>query len=268
MEALQRELLMIKVRWGPEIKFAKAVGSSPWPIVVLKTVSRPLGVEAERFDVPEFTVKLVIAQPQAEPSNVSAEVSTNLPPNLIARMNTVITRQWHAALAQTGRQGWLLEPLLAWCESRFIQLIQLAPACLEAYDGVSLSGITMRKFALVFPVETKEPVAEDEQEETEEERQKREEADAYWEQKALERAQAEEAAKEREAAERRREHELGLSLPKPKLVSQKERDEAYDAKHHTQGQRLRKTGPRRVKFDPEAKAKAEKEREKVKLAGK
>lgn len=265
MESLQRELLAIKIRWGAEVKFAKAAGANPWPIVVLKTIPRPLGLEAERFDVTEFTVKLSIAKPQSEANNVSVEIPTTLPPDLLKRMSTLITKQWHVALSQPGRTGWLLEPLLAWCDSRFLQLIQLMPACLEAYDGVSASGITMRKFALVFPAEAKE---DEVKEETEEERIKREEAAAYWEQKAIERAQEEEEARERDAAEKRREHELGLALPKAKQLSQKERDEAYEAKHHTQGQRLRKTGPKKTKFDPEAKAKAEKEREKAKLAGK
>jgi hypothetical protein len=265
MESLQRELLAIKVRWGTEVKFAKAAGASPWPIVVLKTIPRPLGLDAERFDVTEFTVKLCIAKPHPEASNVSVEIPSLLPPDLLKRMVTLITRQWHAALLQPNRIGWLLEPLLAWCALRFIQLIQLMPVCLEAYDGVSSSGITMRKFALVFPVEAKE---EEVREETEEERIKREEAAAYWEQKALEKALEEEEAREREAVEKRREHELGLSLPKPKQLSKKDQDEAYEAKHHTQGQRLRKTGPKKVKFDPDAKAKAEKEREKAKLAAK
>jgi len=265
MESLQRELLAIKVRWGTEVKFAKAVGANPWPLVVLKTIPRPLELDAERFDVTEFTVKLCIAKPQPEANNVSIEVPSLLPPDLLKRMTTLITRQWHVALSQPGRTGWLLEPLLAWCDARFIQLVQLMPACLEAYDGVSSSGITMRKFALVFPVEAKE---EEVREETEEERIKREEAAAYWEQKAIEKAQEEEEARERDAAEKRREHELGLSLPKPKQLSQKDRDEAYEAKHHTQGQRLRKTGPKKVKFDPDAKVKAEKEREKAKLSAK
>jgi len=265
MESLQRELLAIKVRWGVDIKFARAVGASPWPIAVLKTISRPIGLDAERFEVTDFTVKLVISAPQPDTRNVSAEISSLLPPDLLARMATVITRQWHLALAQPNRTDWLLEPLLAWCDSRFIQLIQLMPACLEAYDGVSSSGITMRKFALVYPAAKRE---EAEEEETEEERQKREEAAAYWEEKAREKAEAEEAAKEREALEKRREHELGLALPKPKVLSQKERDGAYEAKHHTQGQRLRKTASKKTKFDPEAKAKLEKEREKAKLAAK
>lgn len=232
---------------------------------MLKTISRPLGLDAERFDVTDFTVKLIITAPQPDSRYVSAEISSLLPPDLLKRMAVVITRQWQLALAQPNRAGWLLEPLLAWCDSRFIQLIQLMPACLEAYDGVSSSGITMRKFALVFPAEKQEV---EEQEETEEEKQKREEAAAYWEEKAREKAEAEEEAKEREALERRREHELGLSLPKPKQLSQKERNEAYEAKHHTQGQRLRKTASKKTKFDPEAKAKAEKEREKAKLAAK
>ena len=59
-----------------------------------------------------------------------------------------VDAQWRSELKARGLgKGWLLEKMLSWCESKFGDLLNLEPACLDMYMGDDDNGMTIRRFA-------------------------------------------------------------------------------------------------------------------------
>jgi hypothetical protein len=184
---------------------------------------------------------------------VRVVIESDLPPQLTSVMVQCIETQWRRAMEASKGDRWLLEKMFAWVEARYVPLIQLAPACLEEYFIESASGLSQRRFMVVFPKQDEEDeLSEDEKERrAEEEKERKAAAARFWAEKAeRDQLKALEAA-EAEAEEKRRLHESGEALPRAKVISQKERDAAYKEKHDKQGKRMAKAGPRRRKFEGE-----------------
>mmetsp|Transcript_18592 Transcript_18592/g.37874 ORF Transcript_18592/g.37874 Transcript_18592/m.37874 type:complete len:283 (+) Transcript_18592:3-851(+) len=263
-KALQAEVMAVKQKWGDEIKLSKAKDGprAPLPISIQRSIETP--ADAAAYDIVELKVKLwldsldVSGEPpvRVEVDPVSVTVA------LASKIAERVGAQWQSELQARGLgKGWLLEKMLSWCESKFVELINLEPACLDMYMGEDANGMTMRRFALVEKTDesaaTEPAVGEpDDASSSDEASEESEDDDVRKERERLERInlKAEAEADRLWREERRREFEaLGEDAKRPTAVSKKEQQAAIKAKQDKrQGVRTAKTGSKANKFDAEA----------------
>ena len=149
-KALQAEVVAVKQKWGDEIKLSKTKDgpTAPLPISLQRTIPAP--EDAAAYDVSEYKVKLWLdsLDVSGEPL-VRVEVDpADLVPSLARKMEERVGAQWRSELKARGLgKGWLLEKMFSWCESKFVELLNLEPACLDMYMGEDLNGMTIRRFA-------------------------------------------------------------------------------------------------------------------------
>ena len=258
---LQAEVMAVKQRWPDDIKLTKAKSDAPkapLPIAIQRTIVTP--ADASAWDVTELKIKLWIDDLDSSTLPVRVEVDpTDLPSVLVAKMSERILEQWRTELrARGGGNGWLLEKVLGWCESKFVDLLSLDPRGLDMYQGSDENGMTIRRYGLQDPPPEVAPAAAEEEEESEEEEEESDEdedPEVRKERERLERIRikAEEEADRLWREERRKEaEELGEDY-KEKVVSKKEQQAAIKAKQEKrQGVRTRKEGAKHNKFDAEA----------------
>ena len=169
-KALQTEVMGVKTRWADAIKLSKAkpdAPNAPLPIGVQRTIERP--DDAYAYDVEELKVRLCINALDSTTLPVHVEVTASVPTTLSDKMNGHIEKRWKAELQARGAgKGWLLEKILAWCESAYVELVTLEPTFVEMYEGCDDNGMTIRRYAITEPPEPKEESSE-ESEESEEE---------------------------------------------------------------------------------------------------
>ena len=150
-KALQAEVVAVKQKWGDEIKLSKTKDgpTAPLPISLQRTIPAP--EDAAAYDVSEYKVKLWLdsLDVSGEPL-VRVEVDpADLVPSLARKMEERVGAQWRSELKARGLgKGWLLEKMFSWCESKFVELLNLDPKCLDMYMGEDLNGMTIRRFAL------------------------------------------------------------------------------------------------------------------------
>ena len=159
-KALQVEVMAVKQKWGDEIKLSKTKDgpTAPLPISLQRTIPAP--DDASAYDVSEYKVKLWLdsLDVSGEPL-VRVEVDpADLVPSLARKMEERVGAQWRSELKARGLgKGWLLEKMFSWCESKFVELLNLDPACLDMYMGVDVNGMTIRRFALTATTTTAQP---------------------------------------------------------------------------------------------------------------
>ena len=156
-KALQQEVLAAKSRWGGAIKLSKAPAgtpTAPLPIGVERTIARPASAEA--FDVDDLRVRLLIDGPSASAECVRVEVSGDaLPAQLQAAAAARVAELWGGILtkyslaAPAAGGPFAIERVLAWCETKYTELLNLLPELVEGYDGVNEVGVTIRRYCLV-----------------------------------------------------------------------------------------------------------------------
>ena len=150
-KALQVEVMAVKQKWGDEIKLSKTKDgpTAPLPISLQRTIPAP--DDAAAYDVSEYKVKLWLdsLDVSGEPL-VRIEVDpADLVPSLARKIEERVGAQWRSELKARGLgKGWLLEKMFSWCESKFVELLNLDPACLDMYMGVDVNGMTIRRFSL------------------------------------------------------------------------------------------------------------------------
>ena len=150
-KVLQAEVVAVKQKWGDEIKLSKTKDglTAPLPISLQRTIPAP--EDAAAYDVSEYKVKLWLdsLDVSGEPL-VRVEVDpADLVPSLARKMEERVGAQWRSELKARGLgKGWLLEKMFSWCESKFVELLNLDPKCLDMYMGEDLNGMTIRRFAL------------------------------------------------------------------------------------------------------------------------
>ena len=150
-KALQAEVVAVKQKWGDEIKLSKTKDgpTAPLPISLQRTIPAP--EDAAAYDVSEYKVKLWLdsLDVSGEPL-VRVEVDpADLVPSLARKIEERVGAQWRSELKARGLgKGWLLEKMFSWCESKFVELLNLDPKCLDMYMGEDLNGMTIRRFAL------------------------------------------------------------------------------------------------------------------------
>lgn len=264
-KALQTEVMAVKQKWGDAIKLSKTKDgpTAPLPISLQRTIQAP--EDASAYDVAEYKVKLWLdsLDVSGEPL-VRVEIDpADLVPSLASKMEERVGAQWRSELKARGLgKGWLLEKMFSWCESKFVELLNLEPACLDMYMGDDANGMTIRRFALVEKVNEAEAaaaaaaaaVAAAEEEEGESEGEDEDPA-VRKERERLERIRIkaeEEADRVWREARRKEFEELGEDQrPKPmagkqQIVTRKEK----------QGHRTAKTGSKANKPSEESKQKA------------
>ena len=137
-KALQTEVMAVKQKWGDAIKLSKTKDgpTAPLPISLQRTIQAP--EDASAYDVAEYKVKLWLdsLDVSGEPL-VRVEIDpADLVPSLASKMEERVGAQWRSELKARGLgKGWLLEKMFSWCESKFVELLNLEPACLDMYMG-------------------------------------------------------------------------------------------------------------------------------------
>lgn len=268
-KSLQEEVLSAKKRWGDAVKLSKAPASSPTaplPISVARTIPRPAA--AEMFDVAELTVRLLVDGPAAAPGCLRVEVrGDSYPPVLLEAMAARVLSLWEGILTKyeiappAAGGPFAVERILAWCETKFVDLLNLDPTLIETYEGVNALGMTIRRFTLAEPKPTAEGKSEGSSERESEKKESDEssdgESDVEAERLMRIKLKAELEADRVYREERRKEHEeehgggqTGHSGggDAGKAPKKKEKETAKEK----QGTRLRKQGAKSSKFDAEA----------------
>lgn len=263
-KALQVEVMAVKTRWGDAVKLSKAKQDSPTyplPIGVLRAVEQPEAAYA--YDVEELKVRLWIEALDQASLPVRVEVAGGVPDQLLKLMNAHIEARWKAELKARGAgNGWMLEKILAWCESAYVELLTLEPRFVEMYQGVDDTGMTIRRYSIALPPEEKaaeeaaaeEQAAEEEEEEKEEKPKTKEELEMMRQLRIKEKA-AEEMEKVYKEQRRKEAEELGAENM-VKKIGKKEQDKLLEEKRATQGKRTAKTGSKANKPAEPEKAKA------------
>ena len=273
-KVLQEEVVAVKKRWGDEVKLVKAAKDAPaypLPLAVARTIPRPDA--AELYDVDDLTVKLWVDSLEArEPVPVRVELSASLPAPLLRKIEKAVDERWRAELRARGSgKGFLLEKLLGWAESAFVELIELEPTFVDPYEACDEEGRTIRRYMITEPPPAPaEPVDVGDDDDSDEESSDDDgddggavdpndidarvknmnlDADAERQMRIKLKAEAEADRLYREA--RRKEAEEMANDNGPKPLSKKELAAQKEAKD-TQGKRLRKAGAKANKFDAEA----------------
>lgn len=267
-KALQVEVMAVKQKWGDEIKLSKTKDgpTAPLPISLQRTI--PVPDDASAYDVSEYKVKLWLdsLDVSGEPL-VRVEVDpTDLVPTLARKMEERVGAQWRSELKARGLgKGWLLEKMFSWCESKFVELLNLDPACLDMYMGVDVNGMTIRRFAIVEKVDEREAAAAAaalaaaaaaaEERQSEDEASDDEDPAVRKERERLERIQikAEEEADRVWREQRRKEYESLGEDARPKPMAGKQ---VIVTNKEKQGKRTAKTGSKANKPSEESKEKA------------
>ena len=266
-KALQAEVVAVKGRWQSEIKLMKAKQDSPnypLPLSVARTVPRPDA--ASMYDVEELTVRLWIdsleATVDAASAPVRVEVLGPVPDSLQLRIAEHVDARWRMELGYRGAsKSWLLEKMLGWVESAYVDLLMLDPSYVECYEGCNDDGMTIRRYAIAEPPPAQPESEEGESEDSDEyEDSDDEDIDTKLSKMSLTeeeerkfriKMKAEEEADRQWREERRKEAErLGEDFGGPKPVSKKEMKKMQDEKRQTQGKRLRKVCPRLPALHP------------------
>ena len=156
-KALKFEFQQIKSRWGNQIKLMWNRPPPPWPARVLRII--PQTKDAEMYDVDELRIRLIIKGPNMEDLPIEVEVAQKtLPKKLQVAISNNMLEKWKEELAnELGlpehlRSGWQVEKMLAYAESNFGSFLRLVPEFLEAYFGSNDDGVTIRRFAIIEPV--------------------------------------------------------------------------------------------------------------------
>ncbi|KAL3932442.1 MAG: hypothetical protein SGPRY_000699 [Prymnesium sp.] len=167
---LQAELMAVKKRWGEAIKLTKAkpdAPNAPLPVGVLRIIERPS--DAFAYDVEELKIRLWIDGLDAKTLPIRVEAISLVPQRLMDLISEHVLARWKAELqARGGSKGWLMEKVLGWCESAYLELITLEPSFLETYEGCDDNGMTIRRFAITEPPEPNASESESEEESEEE----------------------------------------------------------------------------------------------------
>ncbi len=129
----------------------------------------------------------------------------------------------------------------------------------EVYSGTdAVSGASIRRYAITLPITVNAPSVSSGSSCSDDDEAAA--AAEYWRLQKLRELDLEAAQKAREAEQKRAEAQADPGLHyKPPLVSKREQQLAKEASDK-QGVRMRKTGPRRKKFDPEAAEERKRER--------
>ncbi|EOD16664.1 hypothetical protein EMIHUDRAFT_118897 [Emiliania huxleyi CCMP1516] len=249
-KALQQEVLAAKSRWGGAIKLSKAPAgtpTAPLPIGVERTIARPASAEA--FDVDDLRVRLLIDGPSASAECVRVEVSGDaLPAQLQAAAAARVAELWGGILtkyslaAPAAGGPFAIERVLAWCETKYTELLNLLPELVEGYDGVNEVGVTIRRYCLVDRAEGGEGGGGSSSEEEEEGEGEGEGGESSSEESGGRRKEAEalgEDARAPQGLSKKQQEASGVAMKKEKLEKK-------------QGTRLRKQGAKANKFDAEA----------------
>ena len=263
-KALQAEVVAVKQKWGTEIKLSKAKADSPTaplPISVARSIAQP--ADASSYDVNELIVKLWIDSLDEGGGShpVRVEVAGEVPEALQQLMAAHIDKRWRTELSARGAgKGWLLEKMLGWAESQFVDLLTLDPTFIDSYEGVNEEGMTVRRYTIAEPPPEEEESSDDSDDDSDDEEE--EDIDARVGKMSLsadeERAmriklKAEEEADRIWREQRRAEHEaLGEDAGGFKPPSKKEKAAQKEEKDKKSGSRLRKAGAKHNKFDAEA----------------
>jgi len=270
-KALQAEVVAVKTRWSDEVKMKKAKDgpNAPLPLAVSRTIQKPLPA-AELWDVEELTVRLwidtLVPYTGVENAPVRVEVLgefTSGGEHVQEVMAEHVLKRWRAELKARGvGKGWMLEKILGWAESAYIDLLSLDPLYVDSYMGVNEEGMTIRRYAIQEPAP--EPESESESESEEEEdidgiddidmKVKRMGLSEEEERQMRIKLKAEAEADRQWREERRREHEaeFGTEGERQKPLNKKEKKAAAEEKEKKAGSRLRKAGAKHNKFDAEA----------------
>ena len=272
-KALKFELQQVKNRWNDEIKLMWTRPPPPWPVRALRIIPQP--EDADMYDVDELRVRLIITGPDMANFPLDVEVAQkSLPKKLQSAISEAIKKYWKEELAaelslpEHLRSGWQLEKIFTYAEKHYGNFLRLVPELLEAYFGTNSDGVTIRRFAIVEPVQVD---LEAEKQKMEEAKKQKERPKTAAEIKAIEdgkRLAAErdrqrriEAARkleqmkleaERKKTEAMAARDRGDYVPPPKKLSKAElkAQAEYKAKH----KRMAKTGPAKKKYDGEGSA--------------
>ncbi|KAJ3068633.1 hypothetical protein HDU99_003145 [Rhizoclosmatium hyalinum] len=251
-DALKSECQALKSA-DPSIPFRLIPSTSataPFPLTL--TIRVPQPESCHMFDIFELIFNLTIPSFDAYTATITMDHAPNgIDKSLAAGIQKAIAVEYKK-LSTKNKESWRLKEICAFVTTNYRQLIMSVNGTLDAYMGEDAEGKSMRRWApLILPEATKQETDEEEQARKQKEE---EEAAEYWRRKKLEEEEAELERKRKEAEERRLEAERDPSLfEKPRQLSKKELEERA-AERDKQGKRLRKTGPNKTKFDPEAHA--------------
>jgi hypothetical protein len=218
-------------------------------------------VQWEQYDVYDIKLTFIIT---IEPPLVEIRINpieNQLPIKLTENMEKLARIEYDllSKVNENNFQSWCLNELVDWFILKYGTLVGSIPSLLDMYLGDSYTGETIRRYAILQEI-ISEPVSEQESSHSlSDEDEDEDEDDAeYWRVQRQMEAMALAKERELEAEERRKDAEEDPTMHmKHAKVSKKELD-AQKAAKNKQGVRLRKTGARRTKFDPEA-AKAREE---------
>mmetsp|Transcript_2268 Transcript_2268/g.4742 ORF Transcript_2268/g.4742 Transcript_2268/m.4742 type:complete len:278 (-) Transcript_2268:127-960(-) len=257
LAGLQEELKAAKERCE-DIKLGKAKKEAetfPFPVWLLHTVQRPPAAKA--FDVLELPVKLYIDG--LENGQVRVEVpSEEIPEQLREKIVAAVAKTWDK---YRGREKapWGIKKTLEWVEAKYVDLLTLDPACVQAYEGCDENDVSMRRYAIGAPPPEPEEADEESEEEDDDEAEEEREAELAKIAALLAEVEAGTSGKNKlspEEIERKRQEaeEMGTKV---KMLSKKEREELNKSRKERAGHRQAKTGQKNHKFEGDGAASKE-----------
>ncbi|GMH44843.1 hypothetical protein BSKO_12795 [Bryopsis sp. KO-2023] len=168
LKVLQSELLALKGQYGKALSLRKTKPGttqvSPFPVTVTVTVSAPESAYAYDANCLELRLRLeegilsFVNQIGAGrfPEKGSAKslqisvVNQDLPQILCEKISLDLKGYWEKNVGAV-KSGFLLDGVLLYARSHFVDLISSVPSCLEPYESVDETGASARRFAIVNP---------------------------------------------------------------------------------------------------------------------